>query len=84
MASSGRVPAGRVGVNIVTSMWDAEAQNHSMSAMGDHALRYERAKDFLSVLTGLLGSYPASAVVAEKSGNYVATDKLSIFLARAF
>lgn len=39
LASLDHLSAGRIGVNVVTSMWDAEAQNHSMDSLGDHAAR---------------------------------------------
>ena len=77
LASLGRISNGRIGANIVTSMWDAEAANHSMEELGEHALRYERAEEFLTVLTSLLDSYPASAVAAERDGNYADTSQLA-------
>ncbi|WP_313814161.1 LLM class flavin-dependent oxidoreductase [Glutamicibacter sp.] len=70
LASLDRISGGRVGVNVVTSMWDTEAQNHGMDKLGDHATRYGRAEEFITVLKALWDTFPASAVKADRSGQF--------------
>lgn len=48
---------GRVGWNLVTSMTDLEAQNHSMDELPTHKDRYERAHEFAKVVTGLFETW---------------------------
>ena len=46
---------GRSGWNVVTSATDAEAQNFNLEQQAEHADRYRRAREFMDVVTGLLG-----------------------------
>ncbi len=47
---------GRVGWNLVTSMSDLEAQNHSMSALPPHDKRYQQAYEFADLMDKLFTS----------------------------
>lgn len=57
LLSLDHITGGRVGWNLVTSMTDLEAQNHSMPALPDHAIRYEKADEFAHVMNGLFESW---------------------------
>lgn len=71
LASLDHISAGRIGVNVVTSMFDAEAQNHGLESMPEHARRYGRAQEFIEVMTRLWDSWPAEAVLADREGAFV-------------
>lgn len=66
LASLDWISEGRIGWNVVTSMFDAEAQNHGMSRMPPHALRYERAEEFVDVVQRLWDSWPNQAILIER------------------
>jgi FMN-dependent oxidoreductase (nitrilotriacetate monooxygenase family) len=53
------ISGGRAGINVVTSMTDAEARNHGMDRLPDHAERYARAAEFIGAVTALWESWPA-------------------------
>ena len=57
LLSLDHITGGRVGWNLVTSMTDLEAQNHSMPALPDHSIRYEKADEFAHVMNGLFESW---------------------------
>ena len=46
-----------MGWNLVTSMTDAEAQNHSMDHLPNHDDRYKKAEEFAQVMNGLFDSW---------------------------
>ena len=46
-----------MGWNLVTSMTDAEAQNHSMDHLPNHDERYKKAEEFAQVMNGLFDSW---------------------------
>ncbi|MCT1908812.1 LLM class flavin-dependent oxidoreductase [Brachybacterium paraconglomeratum] len=71
LASLDHISRGRAGVNVVTSMTDEEARNHSMTALPGHAQRYATAGEFLEVLQGLWESWPMNSILAEPDGVYV-------------
>lgn len=77
LASLDRISGGRLGWNVVTSMFDAEAQNHGMEAMPPHAARYRRAEEFVDVVTRLLDSWPEDSLVVERDGRYVDGSRLA-------
>ncbi len=56
LASLDHISGGRVGWNVVTSMFDAEAKNYGMPALPPHQQRYERAEEFIAVAHGLWDS----------------------------
>lgn len=57
LLSLDHITKGRIGWNLVTSMTDAEAQNHSMDALPSHTKRYERAEEFAEVMEKLFLSW---------------------------
>jgi FMN-dependent oxidoreductase (nitrilotriacetate monooxygenase family) len=77
LASVDHVSGGRAGWNIVTSATGAEAANFGLDDRPDHAARYARADEFLSVAKALWDSWEAGAVIADKAtGRYADTAKL--------
>lgn len=58
---------GRAGWNLVTSFNEDEAQNFGLEAHLAHAARYERAEEFVDVVTGLWESWEPDAIVRDKS-----------------
>ena len=47
VASLDHISGGRMGWNVVTSMFDVEARNHGYASMPAHAERYRRADEFV-------------------------------------
>lgn len=66
-ASLDHISAGRAGWNIVTSASEPEARNFGLTGVKDHALRYERADEFVSVATQLWNSWEPDALVVDSS-----------------
>ncbi|MGO1950508.1 MAG: LLM class flavin-dependent oxidoreductase [Mycobacteriaceae bacterium] len=64
-ASLDHISGGRAGINVVTSMTDAEARNHGMDALPDHAERYARAAEFIDAVNALWDSWPAGSPASE-------------------
>jgi FMN-dependent oxidoreductase (nitrilotriacetate monooxygenase family) len=78
-ASLDHISGGRAGINVVTSMTDAEARNHGMEALPEHAQRYTRAAEFIDAVTDLwdswpLGSSPAAAQAVNHHGDFFDVD----------
>jgi FMN-dependent oxidoreductase (nitrilotriacetate monooxygenase family) len=70
---------GRAGWNVVTSASEAEAKNFNRDKHMEHALRYERAREFLQVVKGLWDSWDDDAFIRDKeSGVYFEPDKLHV------
>ena len=65
-ASLDYLSGGRAGWNVVTSASEAEAHNFNRNTHMDHALRYERAREFLQVVTGLWDSWDDDAFIRDK------------------
>lgn len=70
LASLDHISNGRIGWNVVTSMFDAEARNHGYAAMPAHARRYERAEEFVDVVLRLWDSWRDGARVHDRQGMY--------------
>jgi alkanesulfonate monooxygenase SsuD/methylene tetrahydromethanopterin reductase-like flavin-dependent oxidoreductase (luciferase family) len=71
LASVDHVSGGRAGWNIVTSAGADEAANFGLDQRPDHAARYDRADEFLTVAKALWDSWEREAVHADKaSGRY--------------
>ena len=71
LASVDHVSGGRAGWNIVTSAGADEAANFGLDQRPDHASRYDRADEFLTVAKALWDSWEREAVRADKaSGRY--------------
>lgn len=78
-ASLDYLSGGRSGWNIVTSVTDAEAKNFNLDKQPDHATRYQRAREFMDVVTGLWDSWEDDAFLFDKkSGRYFDPNKLHI------
>lgn len=60
---------GRAAWNVVTSLNDAEAQNMGRSEHLGHDLRYDRADEFLEIVTGHWDSWEDDAFVLDKAAN---------------
>jgi len=74
-ASLDHLSRGRAGWNIVTSAGQDEARNFNLDARPEHALRYERATEFVQVAKGLWDSWDDEAALIDKaSGIYADTD----------
>lgn len=76
LASLDHISQGRVGWNVVTSMFDAEARNHGYPAMPDHDWRYRRAEEFVQATLGLWRTWDADAVRMNRSGDFADASKV--------
>src|SRR5690554_6028380 len=72
VASLDHISNGRIGWNVVTSMFDTEARNHGYDAMPDHDWRYARAEEFIDVVLKLWDSWSDNALALDRQGSYVA------------
>ncbi|MFH7587712.1 LLM class flavin-dependent oxidoreductase [Oceanimonas smirnovii] len=77
MASLDHISNGRMGWNVVTSMFDVEARNHGYEAMPAHAERYRRAEEFVNAVIKLWDSWAADALVMDRAGHYADPDKVN-------
>ncbi|MFT3966812.1 MAG: LLM class flavin-dependent oxidoreductase [Sphingobium sp.] len=60
------ISRGRAGWNVVTTGLEGAAGNYGRDAHFDHALRYERAAEFVEVVQGLWDSYEDDAFPRDK------------------
>ncbi|MDZ8241814.1 MAG: LLM class flavin-dependent oxidoreductase [Nostoc sp. ChiQUE01a] len=78
-ASLDYLSGGRAGWNVVTSSAEAAAKNFSREEHLEHALRYERAREFLEVTSKLWDSWEDDTFLRDKeSGIYLDPDKLHV------
>ena len=78
-ASPDNISGGRAGWNIVTSWSEQEAWNFSRDTHLDYDTRYDRAKEFVDVVTGLWDSWENDAFVHDKaSGQFYDPSKLHV------
>jgi FMN-dependent oxidoreductase (nitrilotriacetate monooxygenase family) len=76
-ASLDHISSGRAGWNIVTSGSVNEANNFNLDEHIEHGVRYERAAEFLDVVTQLWDSWADDAVLLDKeSGRYADPDRV--------
>ena len=76
-ASLDHMSGGRVGWNIVTSWAAAAARNYSGTSQISHADRYERAEEFVKVVTALWDSWPDDVITDDRaSGLYAEADRI--------
>jgi FMN-dependent oxidoreductase (nitrilotriacetate monooxygenase family) len=76
-ASLDHLSGGRAGWNVVTSWSEAEAHNFNLDKHPEHALRYDRAEEFVDVVTGLWDSWEDDAFVYDKAaGRHFSPEKL--------
>ena len=66
-ASLDHISGGRAGWNIVTSWSEAEARNFNREQHLDYDTRYERAEEFVEVVTGLWDSWEDDAFPHDKA-----------------
>ena len=77
-ASLDHISGGRAGWNIVTSWSDEEARNFGRDKHLDYDARYERAAEFVQVVTGLWNSWETMPVRDKASGLYFDPEKLHV------
>ncbi|MCX4671562.1 LLM class flavin-dependent oxidoreductase [Streptomyces sp. NBC_01381] len=76
-ASLDHLSGGRAGWNIVTTGAPQAAQNFGLDAHPVHAERYDRAREFLDVVTKLWDSWEDDALVADPgSGLFADTERI--------
>lgn len=76
-ASIDHLSGGRAGWNIVTSSREEEARNFGSDPHPEHGERYQRADEFLDVVTKLWDSWEDDALVYDRaSGVYADTDRV--------
>lgn len=63
---------GRLAWNVVTSLNDSEAANFGAAGHLEHDLRYDRADEFMEVVTGHWGSWADDAIVQDRKQNLFA------------
>ncbi len=65
-ASIDHLSGGRGGWNVVTSDHDETGYNFNRTGLDPHALRYERAREFVDVVLGLWDSFEDDALVLDR------------------
>jgi N-acetyl-S-(2-succino)cysteine monooxygenase len=76
-ASLDHLSGGRAGWNVVTSAHPAGGYNFGRDGLEDHALRYERAREFVDICFGLWDSWDDDAFVLDRSsGLYFDQEKM--------
>jgi FMN-dependent oxidoreductase (nitrilotriacetate monooxygenase family) len=76
-ASLDHISSGRAAWNVVTSSRPKSALNFSRDHHMEHELRYERANEFVDVVTGLWDCWQDGAVVADRAtGEYLDPSKV--------
>ena len=76
-ASLDHMSGGRVGWNIVTSWAVGAARNYGGTSQISHADRYERAEEFMQVVTALWDSWPDDAITDDRaSGQYAKAEEI--------
>jgi FMN-dependent oxidoreductase (nitrilotriacetate monooxygenase family) len=76
-ASLDHMSGGRAGWNIVTTANDDAALNFSRKTHMEKTLRYQRAKEFVDVCTGLWDSWADDALVGDRTaGRFADTHKI--------
>ncbi|MCV9935509.1 LLM class flavin-dependent oxidoreductase [Boseaceae bacterium BT-24-1] len=76
-ASLDHISGGRAGWNIVTTSNPDAALNFGLDAHVDHGERYDRAREFYDVVTGLWDSFADDAFIRDRdSGIYFDPDKM--------
>src|ERR1700687_4730099 len=68
---------GRAAWNVVTSLNDGEALNMGRTAVMEHALRYDRADEFMEVVLGHWDTWDDDALLVDKaSGRFADPSKV--------
>ncbi|WP_227369742.1 LLM class flavin-dependent oxidoreductase [Halomonas sp. M20] len=76
VGSLDHISGGRVGWNVVTSMFDVEARNHNYVSMPSHAERYARAEEFVQAVLALWDSWADDAIERDRKGRYADPGKV--------
>ena len=71
-ASLDHISKGRASWNVVTSAMEEEAKNFGRDGNIDHALRYERAAEYLDIVKALWDSWEDEALLIDKESGYFA------------
>ncbi|MFD8817475.1 LLM class flavin-dependent oxidoreductase [Streptomyces sp. NPDC059627] len=71
-ATLDHLSGGRAAWNVVTSVNDAEAQNFGLDEHLEHDKRYDRAEEFVEVVSKLWDSWEDDAVVADRAAGIFA------------
>ncbi|WP_223702185.1 LLM class flavin-dependent oxidoreductase [Sutcliffiella deserti] len=66
LLSLDHITKGRVGWNLVTSMTDLEALNHSMDELPSHDKRYEKADEFAALMNKLFLSWDSNEFLHQR------------------
>ena len=72
LATLDHLSGGRAAMNVVTSSTWQEARNFGAHAHMDHATRYRRAKEFVSVVRGLWDTWEDGAILADQASGIFA------------
>ena len=76
-ATLDHLSGGRAAWNVVTSVNDAEARNFGMEIHLGHDQRYDRAEEFIEVVSRLWDSWEDDAILGDReSGNFADPDKV--------
>ena len=67
LLSLDHITKGRVGWNLVTSMTDWEALNHSMKELPSHDKRYEKADEFAALMNKLFLSWDSNEFLYDRA-----------------
>lgn len=67
LLSLDHITKGRVGWNLVTSMTDLEAMNHSMAKLPNHSESYGKADEFAQVMNKLMVSWGEKALAYNRA-----------------
>jgi FMN-dependent oxidoreductase (nitrilotriacetate monooxygenase family) len=65
IASIDHMSGGRMGWNVVTSAFDAEAQNFGLPAKQSSEERYDRAREFIDIVLDLWDSWEDGAIIRD-------------------
>jgi len=71
-ATLDHLSGGRAAWNVVTSINDSEAQNYGVDAHLGHDERYDRADEFLEVVTGLWDTWEDDAILHDRAAGIYA------------
>ena len=71
-ATLDHLSGGRAAWNVVTSINDSEAQNYGVDAHLGHDERYDRADEFLEVVTGLWDTWEDGAILHDRAAGIYA------------
>ncbi|WP_329530402.1 LLM class flavin-dependent oxidoreductase [Streptomyces sp. NBC_01450] len=71
-ATLDHLSGGRAAWNVVTSVNDAEAQNFGLDEHIEHDKRYDRAEEFVEVVSKLWDSWEDDAIVADRTAGIFA------------